>query len=158
MFLFRPINLPRHILFANGTLLGLALYVTIFRSLPTIKLTAGKKDEKRQLELFIPRPTTRRITDTNVLFGLVTSGLMLPYFVSSYMPIEENQFLHASVPIRLFASAVMLGHTLVRGRRGMSEEGYWEFLGLALLDAGAAIALGCELGRFDGMVPGFSLA
>ncbi|KAG2415185.1 hypothetical protein HFD88_006376 [Aspergillus terreus] len=153
MFPFRPVNLPKYIIVSDGALLGLALYVTVFRSLPAIRLRPTKKgEEKRRPERLIPHPTTRRIADTNALLGLMTSCLMLPYFLCSYMPIEENQFLHATVPIRLFVSGVMLGHTLLRGRNGMSEEGYWEFLVFAVMDAGAAIALGVELGRFDGMV------
>ncbi|KAL5365276.1 hypothetical protein BJX96DRAFT_158875 [Aspergillus floccosus] len=153
MFPFRPVNLPQHIIVANGALLGLALYVTVFRSLPAIRLKPTRQgEEKRRRQLVLPHPTTRRIADTNALLGLVTSCLMLPYFLCSYMPIEENQFLHASVPIRLFVSGVLFGHTLLRGRSGMSEEGYWEFLGFAVMDAGAAIAVGVQLGRFDGMV------
>lgn len=154
MFPFRPVNLPQHIIVANGALLGLSLYVAVFRSLPAIRLTPTKRGkEKRRPELLIPHPTTRRIADTNALLGLVSSCLMLPYFLCSYMPIEENQYLHASVPIRLFVSGVLFGHTLLRGRKGMSEEGYREFLGFAVMDAGAAIMVGLQLGRFNGIVP-----
>ncbi|KAL2871665.1 uncharacterized protein BJX67DRAFT_342769 [Aspergillus lucknowensis] len=163
---FRPVNLPLPIFIANGTLLATGLHVAIFTRLPwpfhRINITTKGKDkdkdnkERKPLELFAPSPTTPRITDTTTLFGLVTSCLMAPYFLSSYMPIEENQFLAVSVPIRLAASACLFGHALFRGAGGkMSVEGYWEFLGFAVLDLAASVHVGYTLGRFDGVVPGF---
>jgi hypothetical protein len=44
-----------------------------------------------------------------------------------YMPITENQFLHASVPLRLMVS-VLLALKYWSERRSMSEEGKREFL------------------------------
>jgi uncharacterized membrane protein len=77
---------------------------------------------------------------------------MLPYFVNSYMPIAENQWLHASVPIRLWISAMLIGNVLLR-QKTMSREGYWEFLMLGVMDGVSAFALGIYLGRFDGRIP-----
>lgn len=70
------------------------------------------------------------------------------------MPIEENQWLHVTVPIRLFVSTALGVNLLFRGRR-MSEGGFWEFFALGVTDFVGAVMLGWELGRFDGMVSGF---
>ncbi|KAF9883874.1 hypothetical protein FE257_002717 [Aspergillus nanangensis] len=149
MFPLRPINLPPPVLLTGGPILGLGLYLSVFRVFPSV--TLGSREKK--LDIFVPRPVTPRVADTNALFGLVASALMLPYFVSSYMPVEENQFLHASVPIRLALAVGLGGNVLLRGRKGMSEEGFWEFVALAVLDGVGAVWLGFYLGRFDGMVP-----
>lgn len=146
MFPFRPINLPTHTLLTSTSILGLSLYVAIFRRAPFSK--------KLKQEILIPNPTTPRIADTNTLLGIVSCALMLPYFLSSYMPIRENQWLHVSVPVRLFVSASLCGNVLWRRRKGMSQEGFWEFLGLGALDMLGALLLGRELGTFDGIVPG----
>ncbi|KAF7114657.1 hypothetical protein CNMCM5793_009608 [Aspergillus hiratsukae] len=143
MFPFRPVNLPPHVLLTSTTVLGLGLYISLFRNSPLKNLTGR--------EFFVPAPSTGRIADTNALFGISACLLMLPYFLSSYMPIEENQWLHVTVPIRLFLSSALGANLLLRGRN-MSEEGFWEFLALGVTDFVGAIMLGWELGRFDGMV------
>jgi hypothetical protein len=146
MFTFRPVNLPPHVLLSSTTVLGLSLYVSLFRISPLKHLTGR--------DIFVPVPSTGRIADTNALLGVVACALQLPYFLSSYMPIAENQWLHVTVPIRLFVSAALGVNLLLRGRR-MSEEGFWEFLALGVTDFVGAVMLGWELGRFDGMVYGF---
>jgi hypothetical protein len=146
MFTFRPVNLPPHVLLSSTTVLGLSLYVSLFRNSPLKHLTGRN--------IFVPAPSTGRIADTNALLGVVACALQLPYFLSSYMPIEENQWLHVTVPIRLFVSTALGVNLLLRGRR-MSEEGIWEFLALGVTDFVGAVMLGWELGRFDGMVSGF---
>lgn len=146
MFTLRPINLPHHVLLTSTTVLGLGLYVSLFRKSPLKYLT--------RREVFVPAPSTHRIADTNALLGVVACALQLPYFLSSYMPIEENQWLHVTVPIRLFVSTALGVNLLFRGRR-MSEGGFWEFFALGVTDFVGAVMLGWELGRFDGMVSGF---
>ncbi|KAF7165782.1 hypothetical protein CNMCM5623_009861 [Aspergillus felis] len=146
MFTFRPVNLPPHALVTSTAIIGLSLYVSLFRKSP-LKHLIGR-------DVFVPAPATRRIADTNALFGIVACALQLPYFLCSYMPIEENQWLHVAVPVRLAVSAALGANLLLRGR-GMSEEGFWEFLALAVTDFVGAVMLGWELGRFDGMVSGF---
>lgn len=148
MFPSRPINLPTHTLLTSTSILGLSLYVAIFRRGPFSKTL------KR--EVFVPDPATPRIADTNTLLGIVSCALMMPYFLSSYMPIKDNQWLHVSVPIRLFLSGSLCGNVLYRGRNEMSQEGFLEFLGLGALDMIGALFLGRELGTFDGIVPGFT--
>jgi hypothetical protein len=146
MFPFRRVNLPSHVLLTSTTVFGLGLYVSLFRTSPLKPLTGR--------DFFVPEPSTRRIADTNALFGVTACVLMLPYFLSSYMPIEENQWLHATVPIRLFLSSALGANLLLRGRY-MTQEGFWEFLALGVVDFVGAIMLGWELGRFDGMVSRF---
>ncbi|KAL5340562.1 hypothetical protein BJX70DRAFT_396547 [Aspergillus crustosus] len=158
----RPINLPIPIILSSSSLLVFGFYVTIFRTLPSLPIFFTKHKSKASAtiedlanpshESFIPPPTTPRIADTNALFGIISYALVLPYFVSSYMPIDENQFLYASVPIRLCVSGMMLAHLLLRGRTGMSESGFWEFVAFAMLDGGSAMGLGLYLGRFDGRI------
>jgi len=70
------------------------------------------------------------------------------------MPLEENQFVYASVPVRLMLSAMMLAICLTK-KKQMSSNGFWELLGLAIFDGCAATTLGLYLGRFDGRVPRF---
>ncbi|GIJ86691.1 hypothetical protein Asppvi_005584 [Aspergillus pseudoviridinutans] len=146
MFPFRPVNLPPHVLVTSTTIIGLSLYVSLFRKSPLKHLTGR--------DVFVPAPSTPRVADTNALFGVVACALQLPYFLCSYMPIEENQWLHVTVPVRLAVSAALGVNLLFRGRR-MSEEGLWEFLALGVTDLVGAVMLGWELGRFDGMVSGF---
>lgn len=146
MFSFRPVNPPPHVLLTSTTVIGLGLYISLFRTSPLKPLTGR--------DVLVPAPSTSRIADTNALLGVVACALQLPYFLSSYMPIEKNQWLHVTVPIRLFVTTALGVNVLLRGRR-MSEEGFWEFLALGVTDFVGAVMLGWELGRFDGMVSGF---
>ena len=81
MPLIPTVNLPilvlGHSIFLS--LLGLRM---IFRSSPT-----GKPD---------------RLTETSAMSGITTLAIGIAYLATSYMPIEQNQFLHASVPVRIF--------------------------------------------------------
>ena len=73
------------------------------------------------------------------------------YLVSSYMPLEDNQFVHTSVPVRLFLAGCLVGVCVLRGRE-MSKSGWWEMIGLAAIEGVGALMLGFHLGRFDGKV------
>lgn len=68
--------------------------------------------------------------------GSASISLGLAYLMTSYVPIAENQFLHASVPIRLLTS-VLLGAKCWNERGTMSERGRKEFLWVAAYDGGA---------------------
>ena len=61
----RPINLPTHTLFTSTSILGLGLYVAVFREIP-FRRTLGR-------EILVPDVTTPRIADTNTLLGLHVS-------------------------------------------------------------------------------------
>lgn len=82
MFSFRPVNLPPHVLLTSTTVIGLGLYISLFRTSPLKPLTGR--------DVLVPAPSTSRIADTNALLGVVACALQLPYFLSSYMPIEKK--------------------------------------------------------------------
>jgi hypothetical protein len=71
--------------------------------------------------------------------------------MTSYVPIAENQFLHASVLLRLITS-VLLALKYWSERRSMSEDGKREFLWMAVYDGALGLILGWQLGRWDGRV------
>jgi hypothetical protein len=106
---------------------------------------------KNGYSLFVPANASPRMADTLTVLGVVVTGLQGAYLVLSYMPLEENQFVYASVPLRLFLAACILGVCAVH-RQNMSKAGFWELMGLAVVDGAGAVALGLQLGRFDGMV------
>ena len=99
-------------------------------------------------------PPSPRHADALTLLGVVVAVLESTYLLASYMPLEENQFVAASVPARLGVSAVLAGVAVWKGvvRKEMSEEGRWDIVALAGVDAAAACWLGMKLGRCDGMV------
>jgi hypothetical protein len=103
--------------------------------------------------MLVPSSPPPRTADTISLFGIVITGLEITYLVTSYMPFEENQFVAASVPVRIFLAGLM---ATVCGLnwKSMSRSGLWEIVGLAAMDASAGIWLGTKLGRWDGMVKG----
>jgi hypothetical protein len=82
--------------------------------------------------------------------GITTLALGLSYLTTSYMPISENQFLHASVPVRVALGVVAAG----RAATGPREEGatLW---GIALYDGVGGLLLGWWLGRWNGRVVGY---
>ncbi|KAL2828562.1 hypothetical protein BJY01DRAFT_255341 [Aspergillus pseudoustus] len=154
--LLRPINLPLPILLSNGALFLLSLHVAITSRLPWPLRSLKHPKTAKPLELFVPTATSPRVASTNTLLGIVTCCLMAPSLLSAYMPIEENQVLAVSVPIRLAASCSFLTAAVVRGKKGMGVEGFWEFIGLAVLDLWASVSVGRAIGRFDGVAPAFA--
>ncbi|OCL05898.1 hypothetical protein AOQ84DRAFT_355746 [Glonium stellatum] len=110
-----PINLPGPIMLLASTEVGLGLYLIFFNNPP---FSFTKK------EILVPAPRTLRIADTTRLLGITILALGTRYFMASYTPLEENQFVHCSVPIRLGISGLIFTLLAVKGRRGMSEEGF----------------------------------
>lgn len=146
--LFYPVNLPLPILLTATAEVGLGLSVLLTTRSPFSMFTSK--------EILVPNPTTPRIADTNRLLGIITTGLGAGYFAGSYMPLEDNQFVHFSVPVRLGLAALMLGTCAAKGRRGMSEEGFWEMLTLAVFDLVGSAVVASELGGvWDGKVKGW---
>jgi hypothetical protein len=124
-----PINLPPLILLHASTLVGLGTYLFL--------LPVGPSRENQ----------------LHATLGSASISLGLAYIMTSYMPIAENQFLHASVPLRLMTS-VLLALKYWSERRSMSEEGKREFLWVAAYDGALSLILGWQLGRWDGRVGG----
>lgn len=82
--------------------------------------------------------------------GLVTTGLGLAYLFTAYMPIAENQFLHASVPVRvILASAAGLRAALAKAGEESVASQLW---GIMLYDGIGGFLAGWSLGRWDGKV------
>lgn len=143
MSFFREINLPTSILIQAVGFTGFGLYLNIFRRMPW------------QTRSTVISPQTRlalRNHDTVSILGAACAALGLAYLSTSYVPISENQMLHASVPVRLFVSVLFMGRLLVTRREGFSQEGYWEHVGLAIFDFLGATWAGVVLGRWDGTV------
>ena len=142
MPIFRAVNLPAPLIVQSIASVGLGLWLTFARRPPVVW---------NGWTMLAPSSPSPRTADTVSLLGIVVTGLEISYLVTSYMPFEENQFVAASVPVRLFLAGLMLAVCVVHRKR-MSRSGFWELMGLAMMDAFAAIWLGNTLGRWDGMV------
>lgn len=68
------------------------------------------------------------------------------------MPMHDNQFLYATVPVRIILATFAATRLVVGGK--LSEADRRNLLLVALYDGLGAVALGWWLGRFDGRVPG----
>lgn len=88
---------------------------------------------------------------SNPLLGIATLALSLAYLFTAYMPIEQNQFLYATVPVRMILAAVAAIRLLIGG--GLGKEERRNLLVVALYDGGGAMVLGWWLGSFDGRCP-----
>lgn len=82
------------------------------------------------------------------MLGIATLGLGLAYTFTSYMPIAENSFLYASVPVRIIL-AVMAAVKAGLGA-GEEERALWV---VAAYDGLGGVVLGFWLGRWDGRIP-----
>jgi hypothetical protein len=93
----------------------------------------------------------------STLLGIISSCLGLTYFWTSYMPLRENQFLYASVPVRLVLAGMAGGKLLLERARGygISGEGRMELLGIMVYDTIGAGVLGWWLGTWGGRIPGY---
>lgn len=66
---------------------------------------------------------------------------------------EENQFLYATVPVRMILASVAGLKVLLAGREiGMEEKR--ALLGIAIYDGLGGVVLGWRLGGWSGRVPG----
>jgi hypothetical protein len=135
----RPVNLPAPLIAQSVASVGLGLYLAFSRRAP--------------FGLFAPANPSPRTADTISLLGTIVTALEINYLVASYMPFEDNQWIASSVPVRLGVSA-LLGTLCLVHRKRMTSDAFWEFFALAIADGGAAIILGLQIGRFDGMVSG----
>jgi hypothetical protein len=86
------------------------------------------------------------------MLGVATTGLGLSYLLTSYMPIEQNQFLHASVPARLILAALSAYKALV-GRKDLSDVEKKRLWGVTIYDGLGAVVLGLWLGKWNGRIP-----
>ncbi|OCK75301.1 hypothetical protein K432DRAFT_386292 [Lepidopterella palustris CBS 459.81] len=145
MSFLSKINLPTPILIQAVGLVGLGLHMTFTGRIPWVSSSYPTSIT----------PLALRNRDTTFLLGAVTFALGLTYFVTSYVPVAENQWLHASVPVRFCLSVLFFGRLAVSGRQEFSTEGYWELVGLGLIDLIGSISVGMTLGKWDGRVEGY---
>jgi len=80
--------------------------------------------------------------------GIATLGLGLAYLSTSYVSIEENQFLYASVPVRIILATVAGLKALIAGKEERRT-----LVGIAVYDGFGGAILGWWLGVWDGKVP-----
>jgi hypothetical protein len=120
------INLPTSILFHALGLCGLGLYYTF-------------------------RPTPLAQKSSSAPLGIATLGLGVAYLATSYMPIAENQWLHASVPVRILL-ALVAGIRAVMSKPTEDRRHLWTIL---LYDGLGGLMLGRTLGRWDGRIVGY---
>ncbi|KAJ6553606.1 hypothetical protein DFH09DRAFT_1366214 [Mycena vulgaris] len=104
--------------------------------------------------MLLAKPTENAPEDTSTL-GIVTIALGMSYLATSYMPVAENQFLHASAPVRVLLAA-LAGLKWVRGRgdaRLYTKRN--ALLGVLLYDGLGGLGLGWYLGTFGGKVAAY---
>jgi hypothetical protein len=101
--------------------------------------------------IFTRQTKPDRAAENAAMAGITTLAIGVAYLVTSYMPIAENQFLHASVPVRV-------GLALLAGLRlclidNMSPEGRNQMLFVFFYDGIGGLICGWELGSFNGRIP-----
>ncbi|KAH7390340.1 hypothetical protein BKA64DRAFT_678997 [Cadophora sp. MPI-SDFR-AT-0126] len=140
MPLLPTINLPWPITLHALGLAFLGLYQTFrLSSSPSTKVSS----------------TNHSTAPTNPMLGIATFGLSLAYFATSYMPIEQNQFLYASVPVRIILACIAAARLVLDGKDGnLSRDDRRNLLVVAGYDGLGAVGLGLWMGTFVGRVSG----
>jgi hypothetical protein len=62
---------------------------------------------------------TKPLSNDRSTLGIASLGLGLAYLSTSYVPQEENQFLYASVPVRMILAGVAVTKLAVDKLQGM---------------------------------------
>ncbi|KAF3913718.1 hypothetical protein AA313_de0205067 [Arthrobotrys entomopaga] len=95
---------------------------------------------------------TPELRGANSLLGISTATIGLCYIGTSGVPVEQNQFLHASVPVRLLIAVLLATAGTVN--RGIIDYKSWRtHIGFALWDGVGALWLGWYLNAWDGRCP-----
>jgi len=102
---------------------------------------------------FVFAEPTKPLSNDRSTLGIASLGLGLAYLSTSYVPQEENQFLYASVPVRMILAGVAVTKLIVDKLQGKGVQR--ELLGIALYDGLGGFLLGCWLGSFGGRVPAY---
>jgi hypothetical protein len=103
--------------------------------------------------LFKSPPPGKRAGHTPAL-GIATVGIGVAYLFTSYMPIEENQWLHASVPVRLLLASFLILRALIGN--GLTKAEKRSLLNLGIYDGLGGAVLGFWLGSWNGRLAGSS--
>jgi hypothetical protein len=135
MSIFPPINLPWPILVHALGLTFVGLKLIVFPN------PSG--------------PPKRAEESTRVMLGIATTGLGLAYLTTSYMPTHSNQFLYASVPVRMILGGIagikLLASMAGKGSGLGALGGLWF---VTLYDGMGGFLLGWWLGSWSGRAPG----
>jgi hypothetical protein len=104
------------------------------------------------LKWIFTRPTKpSHAAEGLAMAGITTLAIGIAYAATAYMPISENQFLHASVPVRI-GLALVAGLRLLLMRDVLSADGVNQMLFVLLYDGFGGALCGWELGNFSGRV------
>jgi hypothetical protein len=128
MAIIPGINLPWPILLHAFGLLGLGT-IQIFRRSPP-----------------------GRVSELTAMLGIATAALGLAYLSTAYMPLHQNAFLYASVPVRMIL-ATIAGLKLLQLGPTVSETGRAELLTVLLYDGIGGAVVGWFLGTWSGRIP-----
>ncbi|KAF8967251.1 hypothetical protein BDZ97DRAFT_1903405 [Flammula alnicola] len=105
--------------------------------------------------MLLAKPTEKAPEDISML-GIVTIALGMSYISTSYMPMDENQFLHASAPVRvLLASLAGLKWLTISRENARLYKKRNALLGVLLYDGLGGLVLGWYLGTFNGKVASY---
>jgi hypothetical protein len=83
--------------------------------------------------------------------GVATIAIGVAYLFTAYMPIEENQWLHASVPVRVLLAGLLITRALFG--KGLTSEEKQSLINLAVYDGLGGVILGLWLGKWNGRLP-----
>ncbi|KAJ6454132.1 hypothetical protein C8R45DRAFT_1065113 [Mycena sanguinolenta] len=105
--------------------------------------------------MLLAKPNEKAPEDISTL-GIATIALGMSYISTSYMPIAENQFLHASAPVRvLLALLAGLKWLTIGAQNARLYKKRNVLLGVLLYDGLGGLFLGWYLGTFSGKVAVF---
>ncbi|EJD43403.1 hypothetical protein AURDEDRAFT_114734 [Auricularia subglabra TFB-10046 SS5] len=108
------------------------------------------------LGLLLLFSTPQRPGQDKSVLGVATVALGLAYIATAYGPQADNQFLYASVPVRmLLASLAGIRWATVRHRDARLYDGANALLVIALYDGLGGAALGWYLGSYSGKTLAF---
>lgn len=105
------------------------------------------------LQLIFKRGQPSRESDASAMLGVTTTAVGLSYLTTAYVPIEENQFLHASVPVRVLLGLLAGSKAILGG--GLTADGKRNLLIVLVYDGLGGLAAGWWLGRYDGRIAGY---
>ncbi|KAF9509613.1 hypothetical protein BS47DRAFT_143263 [Hydnum rufescens UP504] len=94
-----------------------------------------------------------RVSELTTMLGISTTALALGYLCTAYVPLHQNVFLHASVPVRMLLGTIA-GLKLFQVGSGISAAGKVELWTILLYDGFGGVALGWFLGGWGGRIPG----
>lgn len=129
-----PINLPPFIIFhATGLIIiGIhQIFGPVFNTTKPNKSTARNSPSKSSSQ-----PLVQREQELKTITGVSALAIGLGYLSTSYMPTERNQWLYASVLVRILLAGVCGVRVLLAatGKGNLSQQSKREMLGIMVWD------------------------